>query len=386
MLVEAVARAAKVPADIVRRAVMMAGNLGEVATHAMTGGLDALVAFQVQVLRPLDPMLADSAPSVDEALGRLGRATFEWKIDGARIQVHKAGAIVRVFTRNLRDVTPAVPEVVTLVAALPAERIVLDGEVIALRPDGTPLPFQTTMRRFGRRLDVEVLQHDIPLTPFFFDCLLLDETILVDAAAPRAARRTRPRDTPGRPGAAHHDGCRRRGAPVPQRGACRGDTKASWPRIWPHRTPRAAAARHGSKSSRPRRSTSSSLPSEWGSGRRQGWLSNLHLGARDEASGRFVMLGKTFKGLTDEMLAWQTTQLLALEIAPGSVHRLRPARARRRDCVQRGPAQPPIPRRARPAVCQGEGLPARQVGGAGRYICHGPGHLSSDRPARRRRP
>ena len=110
VLVEAVARAAKVPADTVRRAAMMAGNLGEVATQAMTGGLDALVAFQVQVLRPLDPMLADSAPSVEEALERLGRATFEWKIDGARIQVHKAGAIVRVFTRNLRDVTAASPK------------------------------------------------------------------------------------------------------------------------------------------------------------------------------------------------------------------------------------------------------------------------------------
>ena len=312
VLVEAVARAAKVPADIVRRAVMMAGNLGEVATQAMTGGLDALVAFQVQVLRPLDPMLADSAPSVDEALERLRRATFEWKIDGARIQVHKAGDIVRVFTRNLRDVTPAVPEVVTLVAALPAERIVLDGEVIALRPDGTPLPFQTTMRRFGRRLDVDVLQHDIPLTPFFFDCLLLDDTILVDAplherlaaldrVIPRAALVPRittdvadeARQFLNEALARGHEGVMAKDPAAPYAAGRRGQ---AWIKIKQAQTLDLVI-----------------LAVEWGSGRRQGWLSNLHLGARDEASGRFVMLGKTFKGLTDEMLAWQTTQLLALE-------------------------------------------------------------------------
>jgi len=312
VLVEAVARAAKVPADTVRRAAMMAGNLGEVATQAMTGGLDALVAFQVQVLRPLDPMLADSAPSVEEALERLGRATFEWKIDGARIQVHKAGAIVRVFTRNLRDVTAAVPEVVSLVAALPAERIVLDGEVIALRPDGTPHPFQTTMRRFGRRLDVDVLQHEIPLTPFFFDCLLLDETILVDApldervaaldrVIPRAA--VVPRITTDVADDARrflsealargHEGVMAKDPAAPYAAGRRGQ---AWIKIKQAQTLDLVI-----------------LAVEWGSGRRKGWLSNLHLGARDETSGQFVMLGKTFKGLTDEMLTWQTTQLLGLE-------------------------------------------------------------------------
>ena len=312
VLVEAVARAAKVPADLVRRAVMMAGNLGEVATQAMNAGVDALTAYQVQVLRPLDPMLSDSAPTVDEALERLGRATFEWKLDGARIQVHKSGSIVRVFSRNLRDVTAAVPEVASLVGSLPAERLVLDGEVIALRPDGTPLPFQTTMRRFGRRLDVDVLQHEIPLTPFFFDCLLLDNTILVDAtledriaALDRVVPRSAivPRMTTNQAEEARrfldealargHEGVMAKDPSAPYAAGRRGQ---AWIKIKQAQTLDLVV-----------------LAVEWGSGRRQGWLSNLHLGARDEASGQFVMLGKTFKGLTDEMLAWQTTQLLALE-------------------------------------------------------------------------
>ena len=169
----------------------------------MTGGVDALAAYQVQVLRPLDPMLADSAPTVDEALERLGRATFEWKIDGARIQVHKAGAIVRVFyTESARRHVGGARSRRAVAAALPARAVVLDGEVIALRPDGTPLPFQTTMRRFGRRLDVDVLQREIPLTPFFFDCLLLDGTILVDAPLERAHRCARSR------GASRQPSCR----------------------------------------------------------------------------------------------------------------------------------------------------------------------------------
>ena len=312
VLVEAVARAAKVPADVVRRAVMMAGNLGDVATQAMTGGIEALAAYQVQVLRPLDPMLADSAPTVDEALERLGRAIFEWKIDGARIQVHKSVDSVRVFSRNLRDVTAAVPEVVRLVGSLPPKRLVLDGEVIALRPDATPLPFQITMRRFGRRLDVDVLQHEIPLTPFFFDCLLVDDAVLVDAPLhERIAVLDRvvpqpaivPRLITDQPGDARrfldealargHEGVMAKDPSAPYAAGRRGQ---AWIKIKQAQTLDLVV-----------------LAVEWGSGRRQGWLSNLHLGARDEASGQFVMLGKTFKGLTDELLAWQTTQLLALE-------------------------------------------------------------------------
>jgi DNA ligase-1 len=312
VLVEAVARAANVPGDVVRRAVMMAGTLGDVATKALTGGLDALAAFEVQVLRPLDPMLADSAPDVDDALARLGRATFEWKIDGARIQVHKSGSIVRVFSRNLRDVTAAVPEVAHLVAALPAERLVLDGEVIALRPDGSPFPFQTTMRRFGRRLDVDTLQHEIPLTPFSFDCLLLDETVLVDAPLHErlaALDRVLPQEAiVPRLTTDNVDDARRfleQALARGHEGVMAKDPDAAY-----------AAGRRGQAWIKIKQAQTLDLvvlAVEWGSGRRQGWLSNLHLGARDEASGQFVMLGKTFKGLTDEMLAWQTTQLLALE-------------------------------------------------------------------------
>ena len=182
VLLEAVARAGDVPATAVRRAVMMAGGLAPVA-HALLADADkSLSRFMVQVFRPVQPMLAQPASGVDEALADQdsGEIAVEWKLDGARIQLHKAGEDVKVYSRNLRDVTFAVPEVVEAARVLPVEEVILDGEVIALRPDGTPHPFQQTMQRFGRKLDVDRLRADLPLTPFFFDCLYVDGTPMID--------------------------------------------------------------------------------------------------------------------------------------------------------------------------------------------------------------
>jgi DNA ligase-1 len=257
-------------------------------------------------------MLADTAESVAAALKRLGRAAFEWKLDGARIQVHKDGRDVRVFSRNLRDVTEAVPEVVTEIGRIEARTAILDGEVIALRDDGTPHPFQITMRRFGRRLGVDRLRQELPVTPTFFDCLLLDDEPLVDrpqgerfealrhALADRlviphvvTASPDEARDFADAALARGHEGVVAKALDAPYAAGRRGQ---SWLKIKQARTLDLVV-----------------LAAEWGNGRRQGWLSNLHLGARDEARGGFVMLGKTFKGLTDEMLRWQTARLRELE-------------------------------------------------------------------------
>ena len=312
VLVDAVARAGKVSATRVRRAAMIAGDLGPVARALLTEGESALEAFVVQLLQPVQPMLAESAGSVDEALDQLADATFEYKLDGARIQVHKADDEVRLFSRTLRDVTAAAPEVVALVRALPARRLILDGELIALRPDGRPHPFQVTMRRFGRKLDIEETRAELPLTPFFFDCLMADDAILLDepqerrigllheiassAAVPRVIRPTREQavafaeEALGR----GHEGVMAKALGAPYAAGRRG---ASWLKIKQAHTLDLVI-----------------LAAEWGHGRRRGWLSNLHLGARDPEHNSFVMLGKTFKGLTDEMLKWQTEKLLSLEV------------------------------------------------------------------------
>ena len=311
VLIEAVARASNVPAAAVRRAAMMTGDLALVAGEALVRGADGLERFSVTLMQPIDPMLADSADSVDAALARLRRAAFEWKLDGARIQTHKDGDDVRVFSRNLRDVTAAVPEVVGEVRALPARSLVLDGEVIALRADGTPHPFQVTMRRFGRRLDVERLRGDIPLTPFFFDCLFHERPLVDHPQAERfatlrevaPARLVIPHTVTDAPSAAQafadaalargHEGVVAKALDAPYAAGRRGQ---AWLKIKQAKTLDLVV-----------------LAAEWGSGRRRGWLSNLHLGARDDDRGGFVMLGKTFKGLTDEMLRWQTGRLLELE-------------------------------------------------------------------------
>src|SRR5438105_8965960 len=180
VLADAVARASSVPIAQVRRAAMLAGDLAPVARAALADGAGGLAQFILQPFQPVQPMLAESAADVDEALAMLGDASLEYKLDGARIQVHKVGDEVKVYSRTLREVTHAVPEVVTSARALPAREIVLDGEAIALRPDGSPHPFQITMRRFGRKLDVAALQSELPITPMFFDALYLDGDPLVD--------------------------------------------------------------------------------------------------------------------------------------------------------------------------------------------------------------
>ena len=313
VLLEAVARAASIPVARVRRAAMMAGGLREVAEAALREGEPGLGRFAVQVFRPVQPMLADTAEDVADAFARLDAAAFEYKLDGARIQVHKESGLVRVYSRTLREVTAAVPEVVEAARALPVRDAMLDGEVIALGRDARPLPFQVTMRRFGRRLDVETLRRTLPLTPFFFDLLALDGRPLLDA--PQAERFAalvdvaRPLVVPHvvRPTrdeaerftrealALGHEGVM---AKALDAGYAAGSRGSAWLKIKQARTLDLVV-----------------LAAEWGHGRRHGWLSNLHLGAREPVTNGFVMLGKTFKGLTDAMLEWQTAHLLALEIA-----------------------------------------------------------------------
>jgi len=185
LMLEAVAKAAGVPAEGVRRARMMAGDLPSVAKAALSGNAAELAAFATQLFRPVHPMLAGSAEDAAVAIKELGEAALEYKLDGARIQIHKSGNQVAVYSRRLNDVTAAVPEVVELVRTLPARELILDGEVIALRENGTPHPFQTTMSRFGSRLNIDRSRTDLPLTPFFFDLLYLDGSSLMDESARR---------------------------------------------------------------------------------------------------------------------------------------------------------------------------------------------------------
>ena len=314
VLAEAIARAAGVPADGVRRAAMFAGSLAPVALAALVERDRNLSRFTIHLFHPLQPMLADSADDVDDALSELGEAALEYKIDGARIQVHKGADEVKVFTRNLRDVTAGVPEIVESVRRLPARELVLDGEAVALGPGQRPQPFQVTMRRFGRKLDVERMRQALPLAPFFFDCLYLDGGPIIDEPYARRVRTLSELTPPD--------------ALVPRLVT----SDANQARAYFERALQTghegvmakamngvyAAGRRGHawlKVKRARTLDLVVLAAEWGHGRRRGTLSNLHLGARDAAKGGFVMLGKTFKGLTDEMLAWQTNRLLELEIS-----------------------------------------------------------------------
>ena len=315
VMTEAVAKAANLPADRVRRAAMLAGDLGAVAEAVLAEGEAGLSHWSLQIFRPVQPMLADSAPNVLEALQEFGdgvAAALEWKLDGARIQVHKQGDRVAIYTRSLNDVTPAVPEVTEAVRAFPAEELILDGEVIALDAAERPLPFQVTMRRFGRRLDVDALRAQLPVAPFFFDILRLDGDDLLDlqlhqrltrldAIVPVSMRvpRTVTADVEEakrfEAGALErgHEGLMAKSLSAPYAAGRRG---SAWLKVKTARTLDLVV-----------------LAVEWGSGRRKGWLSNIHLGARDPANGGFVMLGKTFKGMTDETLEWQTKELLARE-------------------------------------------------------------------------
>jgi DNA ligase-1 len=326
MVAEAVAAAANLPPERVRRAAMLAGDLPAVARAALAEGEAGLAGFALDLFRPLSPMLAQPAGDVGEALGRLGEASLEHKLDGARIQVHKGGDEVRVFSRSLHDVTAAVPEVVAAARALPARSAILDGETIALREDGAPHPFQVTMRRFGRRLDVERMRAELPLATFWFDLLHLDGADLIDepqrrrfAALSQLAVGASYEEAGGGtttagvlvpslvtadPAAAEaflrtaldrgHEGVM---AKDPAAAYAAGSRGSAWLKVKPAHTLDLVV-----------------LAAEWGHGRRQGWLSNLHLGARDTERGGYVMLGKTFKGLTDRTLEWQTREILAREI------------------------------------------------------------------------
>ena len=315
VMAEAVARAASLPPDRVRRAAMLAGDLGAVAHAVLTEGEAGLAHWALQLFRPVQPMLADSAPDVEGALQVFGTgvaAALEWKLDGARIQVHKQGDRIAIYTRSLNDVTPAVPEVTEAVRALAAEELILDGEVIALDRDERPLPFQVTMRRFGRRLDVDALRGELPVVPFFFDILRIDgEDLLdhqlhqrltrLDAVVPATMRVPRlvtadvAEAKRFEAGALErgHEGLMAKSLSAPYAAGRRG---SAWLKVKTARTLDLVV-----------------LAVEWGSGRRKGWLSNIHLGARDPVTGGFVMLGKTFKGMTDEILEWQTRELLARE-------------------------------------------------------------------------
>jgi DNA ligase-1 len=317
VMTEAVARAAAVPVAEVRRAMMLRGSLGAVAAAALSGGSAALGEFGLEVGRPVRPMLASSAATISDALAKIGgpapvecavECAVEWKLDGIRIQAHLADGDVRLFTRTLDEITGRLPDVVAVLAKLPVSTAVFDGEVIALREDGRPLPFQDTAARTAS-LDSAP---SVPLSVFLFDVLHLEGTDLIDAedqqrhaALARAvpAELLMPRLVTGSVEEATaffadaighgHEGVVIKSLDGRYAAGRRG---AGWIKVKPRHTLDLVV-----------------LAVEWGHGRRRGWLSNLHLGARDPATGGFVMLGKTFKGLTDELLTWQTERLLALE-------------------------------------------------------------------------
>ncbi|SEG74851.1 DNA ligase-1 [Actinacidiphila yanglinensis] len=316
------------PADV-RRAVMLAGALEPVAQALLDRGPQALAGFALTVGRPLLPMLAGAAKSVEEAVVRLGACAVEEKLDGIRVQVHRDGEQVRIFTRTLEDVTARLPEIVAVVSALPAERFVLDGEVLALDADGRPRPFQETAGRVGSRVDVATAAAALPVHPVFFDVLSVDGRDLLDlpyaerhaslAALVPAELRVRgvlvadPGDEQEMRTAENffaatlargHEGVVVKSTGSPYAAGRRG---ASWLKVKPVHTLDLVV-----------------LAVEWGHGRRTGKLSNLHLGARAD-DGSFVMLGKTFKGLTDALLDWQTEQLLARAVSDdGHVVTVRP--------------------------------------------------------------
>jgi DNA ligase-1 len=314
VMIDAVAAASGIAAGEIRRAAMYSGSLGELARAALTEGAAGLARFQLELFSPVAPMLAQTAADVEQALEELGdgEIALEWKLDGARVQAHKAGGEVRLYTRTLNEVTDALPEIAAAVRALPAGALVLDGEAIAYDTTGRPHPFQITMRRFGRRLGVEKLRTELPVRAYFFDCLRVEARSLADrplrersealaAAVPQALRV--PRLVTSSPAearafyeaalAAGHEGLMAKALDSPYEAGNRG---AGWLKIKRAHTLDLLV-----------------LAAEWGHGRRAGKLSNLHLGALERATGRYVMLGKTFKGLTDALLEWQTRELLARE-------------------------------------------------------------------------
>jgi DNA ligase-1 len=335
VMADAVAKAADVSAAEVRRAAMLSGELPTVAAAVLADGRAALSVFTLQVGRPVGPMLAQTATGVDDALEKLGgTAIFEAKLDGARVQIHRSGDDVSIYTRSLDDITARLPEVVEAARALPITTFIADAEAIALRSDGRPHRFQVTASRFGRgggrgdrdrTADVEAARAAQPLSVFFFDVLHLDGADLLDlptterlaaldAIVPSAQRVDRLITSDGQAAAdflaatlrAGHEGVMAKSPAAPYEAGRRG---AGWLKVKPVHTLDLVV-----------------LAVEWGSGRRTGKLSNIHLGARDPATGGFVMLGKTFKGMTDAMLDWQTNRFLDLAVGPtdGYVVQLKP--------------------------------------------------------------
>ncbi|WP_308799025.1 ATP-dependent DNA ligase [Agromyces silvae] len=313
VVIDAIARAADRPGEAVRRAAMLSGDLGETARVALTGEPGDLEAVGLVVGRPVLPMLAATAATAAEAVATTGEASVEYKLDGARIQVHRDGDDVRVYTRNLADITRRLPEVVEVVSAMPVREVILDGETLALDENDAPRPFQDTMSRFGAEAAREAVLH-----PWFFDVLHVDGRDLIDE--PLAVRRAEleriapahriPGVITADPGEAErvsrealdagHEGVVVKAVDSSYAAGRRG---SSWVKVKPVHTYDLVV-----------------LAAEWGYGRRTGWLSNLHLGAYDPTgefgdAGGFVMVGKTFKGLTDALLTWQTTYFQEIETA-----------------------------------------------------------------------
>ncbi len=318
IVADSVAAASDLAVSDVRRAMMLSGDLGLVAGLALHQGAAGLAGIRLRVGTPVQPMLASPITDLSAAMAQTGEAAVESKIDGVRVQVHRDGTDVRVFTRSLDDITDRVPEIVEAALALPVRSVVLDGEAIALRPDGRPEPFQRTASRIGSRGGgqggIDKMRAAVPLTTYLFDVLHLDGTDLLDepgterfaalaATVPPGGRVPRivTADTAEatafleRTLAGGHEGVVVKSLAVPYQAGRRG---SGWLKVKPRHTLDLVV-----------------LAAEWGHGRRRGWLSNLHLGARDPEGGGFVMLGKTFKGLTDETLAWQTARLLELEVS-----------------------------------------------------------------------
>jgi DNA ligase-1 len=311
VMADAVATATGIRLDKIRTATMLRGAAAPVAVAALVDGEAGLKQFGLQVGQGVQPMLAQSATTVAEAFEKTGTpSALEWKLDGIRIQAHRDGDLVTVFTRTLDDITGRTPEVVSALRALPCERIVLDGELIALRDDGRPEPFQVTGSRTMTKNATG--PETVPLTPYFFDILHLDGTDLLgldsgtrherlSAVIPEHQRIPRLVTDDADAGQEFfadavrrgHEGVMVKSLSVPYEAGRRG---AGWVKVKQTHTLDLVV-----------------LAAEWGHGRRTGWLSNIHLGARDETTGEFVMLGKTFKGMTDELLRWQTERFQELE-------------------------------------------------------------------------
>ncbi|MEU9380890.1 ATP-dependent DNA ligase, partial [Streptomyces sp. NPDC048279] len=324
--VEGLAQATGADAADVRRAVMLAGSLQKVAEALLADGPPALARFRLTVGRPVLPMLAHSAASVAEAVGKLGACAVEEKLDGIRVQVHRDGGTVRIHTRTLDDITDRLPEVTAATLELTGDRFILDGEVISFGADGRPRSFQETAGRVGSRTDVAKAAREVPVSPVFFDALSVGGHDLLDLPfAERHAELARLVPEPMRVRRAlvagpedmaaaeeflaatlerGHEGVVVKGLDAPYSAGRRG---ASWLKVKPVHTLDLVV-----------------LAAEWGHGRRTGRLSNLHLGART-TDGGFAMLGKTFKGMTDAMLRWQTARLKELEVSDdGRVVTVRP--------------------------------------------------------------